>query len=155
MSRIALNTLVRAAFALVTTGLLGVGCSRQAEGERCDLEWAGPNQDCASGLVCKACGALSAHDADRCCPADGTYTDSRCAPAVPATGDMCSTHKLTGAAGKGSTSTGSGGSSGTGGTGEPSTGGTGGTGEPSTGGTGGTDQPSGGGSDQAGAGSGG
>jgi hypothetical protein len=156
MSRTALRTLVRAAFALATTGLIGVGCSRQAEGERCDLEWAGKTQDCDSGLVCTACGALVGQQADRCCPADGTYSDARCQPASVPNGTTCSTHKVTGTGGSGGT----GGTDATGGTsGAPETGGTstGGTstGGTSAGGTGGTSEPTAGATDQPVAGAGG
>lgn len=57
------------------------GCADQGEGERCDLEAAGPTADCESGLVCTASKNLNSNDADRCCPPEGeAYSDSRCAP---------------------------------------------------------------------------
>jgi hypothetical protein len=133
MSRTVLRALVRTTFAVVAVASLGAGCSRQAEGERCDLEWAGPTQDCDSGLICTACGDLLTPTADRCCRADGTYTDPLCQPASVRNGNTCSTHKITtvqnpGSAGTG-TMAGTGGTSGTSGTG----------GTDASGGTGGTD----------------
>jgi hypothetical protein len=128
MSRTVLRALVRTAFVLVAAGSINAGCSRQAEGERCDLEWAGQTQDCDSGLVCTACGDLQDQPADRCCPPNGTFTDARCAPASAPTHKTCSTHAVTtvqtpGSAGSGTTAgaggsgaaAGSGATSGTGG----------------------------------------
>src|SRR4051812_45698697 len=138
MPRTVLRALVRTTFALVAVASLDAGCSRQAEGERCDLEWAGPTQDCDSGLVCTACGDLWTPTADRCCRADGTYTDPLCQPANVRNGNTCSTHKITTVQNPGSAGTGTGGTNATGGTGgtDMTGGGTGGT--DATGGTAGS-----------------
>jgi len=135
MSRTVLRTLVRSALVLATAGVINAGCSRQAEGERCDLEWSGPTQDCDSGLVCTACGVLAFpyNDRDRCCPADGSSTDQACQRASAPQPTTCSTHKISGAAGRAA------GTAGTGGTASASTGGTSAAGSGDTGATGGTD----------------
>jgi len=141
MSRTVLRALIRTSLVLATAGMINAGCSRQAEGERCDLEWAGPTQDCDSGLVCVACGYLVDAQADRCCPQDGTYSDPLCRPASNPNGTTCSTHKITGIAGMGATvaTGGTGGTGGAGGTaGAGNTGGLG-----AAGGTGGSGAASG------------
>jgi hypothetical protein len=111
MFRNAIRLLTRTALVFSAAAALSAGCSRQAEGERCDAEWAG-DQDCDSGLVCKACGELDDHIVDRCCPADGTFSVAECRPSSsPNAGIFCSSHHPEGTGG-----TGSGGSSGSGGT---------------------------------------
>src|ERR1051325_6354158 len=119
----------RAALVASAAFAVSAGCSRQAEGERCDLEWDGPDQDCDSAdLYCVACGSLPHATAHRCCRRDGTYTDPRCRPAVNPkdAGKMCSSHKANegtgGTSGTGGTNTGTGGiDTGTGGTTDVST----------------------------------
>jgi hypothetical protein len=92
MFRQALRTIARTALVFGAVAAVSAGCTRQAEGERCDFEWAG-DQDCAEGLVCKACGdLLTSNGADRCCPADGNSTDPRCTLTQTPTGVPCSSH---------------------------------------------------------------
>jgi len=122
----AFRHLFRAALVASAAFAVSAGCSRQAEGERCDLEWAGPDQDCDStDLYCVACGSLQDDTVDRCCRRDGTYTDSRCRPAVNPkdAGKMCSSHKANEATGGTGGSGATGGSDATGGT-DTGTGGT-------------------------------
>jgi hypothetical protein len=143
----------RAACGLATLVVLSASCSRQPQGDRCDYQWAGPTQDCDSGLQCTPCGNLQNSVVDRCCPVDGSYSDARCAPAANPTQQTCSTHTVntTGSGGTG-TSSGSGGtlSSASGGTvsdttgGSAGRGGSGGSGE-STAGNGGEATAGGGG----------
>jgi hypothetical protein len=56
------------------------GCSRQAEGERCDT--ANGDSDCDDGLKCTSQNKLQSPGmSDRCCDPDGTtFSDSRCQP---------------------------------------------------------------------------
>ena len=106
MLRQVLRTLTSTALVFGAVAAVSAGCTRQAEGERCDFEWAG-DQDCADGLVCKPCGdLLTSNGADRCCPADGSSTDPRCTPTQSPTSVSCSSHH-----------SGSGGKNGAGGTG--------------------------------------
>ncbi len=106
MLRQALRTLTRTALVFGAVAAVSAGCTRQAEGERCDFEWAG-DQDCADGLVCVACGnLLTSNGADRCCPPEGSETDPRCARTQVGTDVPCSSHH-----------SGTGGSGGAGGTG--------------------------------------
>jgi hypothetical protein len=115
MARILPRLLARSIVLLVAgAGVFG-GCSRQAEGERCDYEWAGETQDCNDGLVCTPCGNLQDHVVDRCCPSDGSYTDPRCTP-VAGDGTSCSSHQIAaqGSGGTSSSSTGGSSSSGAG-----------------------------------------
>jgi len=106
------------------------GCSRQGEGERCDRLKAGGDGDCDSGLVCTLCGELQDGLTDRCCPADGKFSDSRC---QPGTSTRCSQDTTAGTGGTGGTA----GSGGTGGTssGGSDSGGSSGDGSTESGGT--------------------
>lgn len=105
----------RTAFVLAVMAVFSTSCSRQPEGERCDYEWAGPTQDCDSGLTCVPCGNLQSSVVDRCCRNDGTYSDPRCAPAASPTQTACNTHGTvtTGSAGSGTGNGGRGGTAGT------------------------------------------
>lgn len=133
MLPLVLRVFARTAFVLSTAAIFSVSCSRQGEGDRCDLEWGGENQDCQSDLICTACGSLQEATVDRCCRRDGAVTDARCAKAaVPNNGLTCSAHKslpMNGAAGSGTAggggSAGHGGSGGSAGSAAESTGGTG------------------------------
>jgi hypothetical protein len=122
------------AFGLVflVTGSFAGGCSRQGEGERCDLA-ANGDGDCDDGLICVS----KVGNVDRCCPPEGAEPgDSRCAVANAPPG--------------GSTGgTSSGGTNASGGSGGTSGGSSGGTAGGSTGGT--TETPSGGSAGSAGA----
>jgi hypothetical protein len=69
---------VRAFFVFSAVASVVVGCSGQAEGERCDFE-ANGDADCDDGLVCVACERLAENVVDRCCRPDGSSADSRCA----------------------------------------------------------------------------
>ncbi len=51
------------------------GCSRQAEGDRCDSQ--NGNADCEDGLVCRTAGSLNA-PSDVCCPSTGEATTTAC-----------------------------------------------------------------------------
>src|SRR5215831_12825323 len=95
MVRTGLRVLLRSAFVLALVPVFSASCSRQAEGERCDYDWAGPTQDCDSGLVCTPCGNLQTSVVDRCCRSDKTFADSRCAPAAAPTQISCNTHNVT------------------------------------------------------------
>ena len=110
MLRLVVRALVQGALVLGAAFSVSSGCSRQAEGERCDFAWAG-DQDCADGLVCTPCGNLQQQSIDRCCKPGGVYTDARCAPGTP-TGVVCSSHV---SSGTGGTTGASGGTAGTGG----------------------------------------
>lgn len=119
------------AFGLVVlvTALSAGGCSRQGEGERCDLA-ANGDDDCDDGLICVS----KVGNVDRCCPPEGAAIgDSRCSVANAPPGGSTGGSSSGGSSSGGSSAAGgsSGGTSGgeTGG----STGGT----EPGTGGTGG------------------
>jgi hypothetical protein len=144
MLRIALRTLVRAAIVIGGVSSLATGCSRQAEGERCDYTWAG-DQDCDDGLVCTPCGRLQEQTNSRCCRANGTYTDVRCIPTTNPSGDQCDTHSSS----TGGT-TSAGGSAGSSSAGRNAAGTTG-----NAGGTGGTSEEVAGAGDQPAAGTGG
>lgn len=123
----------RAALVALTVASVAVGCSRQGEGERCDLAAAG-HDDCDSGLVCTSCRVLQGHVVDRCCPPAGTSSsDPRCASAPES---ECLSRTGTG---------GSGGSAGSAGasSGGAGTGGTAGTAGASSGGSGGDEEPAG------------
>jgi hypothetical protein len=67
---------------LALTALAMPGCSQQGEGERCVSAENGDG-DCNSGLTCVASGKLLDKSTDRCCPAEGTQSDSRCTRDVP------------------------------------------------------------------------
>jgi len=126
MLRTALRFLVRATVVVGVAASFGTGCSRQAEGERCDYTWAG-DQDCDDGLICTPCGRLQQQTTDRCCLPSG-YTDTRCIPTTSPTETICSDHQPTDGTG-GTDGSGTGGTGGTGGTtGEAGNGATSGTG---------------------------
>jgi hypothetical protein len=126
MLRQTLRTLARTALLLGAAAAMSAACTRQAEGERCDYEWAA-DQDCADGLICRPCGDLQASNVDRCCPADGSNTDPRCTISLAATGVACNSHHANpGVAGNPSVAGSSGTTSEPGGGGEMSAGGTGG-----------------------------
>lgn len=121
----------RASLVALATASVAVGCSRQGEGERCDLAAAGYD-DCDSGLICVSCLQLQGHVTDRCCPPGETdWSDSRCARS-PSEAKECvsalGTGGTTGTAGSAGSS-GAGGSAGTAGA--------------SSGGTAGEDDPAG------------
>lgn len=60
--------------------LAAIGCARQSEGERCDLQANGSN-DCEEGLRCVQRSRLANDSVDRCCPVeDAPISDSRCTP---------------------------------------------------------------------------
>jgi hypothetical protein len=134
MLRSLLRLATRAALLALATASVAVGCSRQGEGERCDLEAAG-DDDCDSGLVCIACGDLADRVTDRCCPPGGGSSDSRCALGTP--NSFCLTNLGSGgSAGSGASGAGAGGA----GAGGMSAGGSAGS---SSGGTAGEDDPAG------------
>lgn len=71
---------------LVPTVFLG-SCSKQSEGERCDV--LNEDSDCEGSLECVAAEDLVNSEADRCCPPKGDrIVDDRChrAGATPGTG---------------------------------------------------------------------
>lgn len=72
-----------AAFSFVTAlaVLSAPGCSQQGEGERCDFDKNG-DADCDDGLTCVAKRFLHEGITDRCCPAEGTESDTRCTRAT-------------------------------------------------------------------------
>jgi hypothetical protein len=120
-------------FALGLAGVLSGGCSRQAEGERCDLA-ANGDDDCEEGLICVS----KVGNVDRCCPPEGApIDDSRCsaanAPSGGPTGGASSGGSATGGASTAGASSG-GTSSGGSASGGTSSGGTSG-GDSSTGGS--------------------
>ena len=132
MLRNALRFLVRAAVVVGVAASFSTGCSRQAEGERCDFTWAG-DQDCDDGLVCTPCGKLqninqaegaASQKVSRCCLPNGSYTDTRCIPTTSPTEDVCNTHVEEGTGGTGGTG-GKGGTTSEGGNGASSEGGNG------------------------------
>lgn len=62
-----------------------LACSKQSEGERCEL--ANADADCESGLLCTSARDLGAPDGvDRCCPPGKSATDGACAHRVAGTG---------------------------------------------------------------------
>jgi len=132
MLRTALRSLVRAAVLIGAVSSVASGCSRQAEGERCDYTWAG-DQDCDSGLTCTRCGLLQDHSTGRCCRPDGTYSDTRCIRTTNPTSEECNTHLDTGTPGAGGTGTAGMSGSGTTAAGGTTGGGTGGTSEETAG----------------------
>jgi hypothetical protein len=72
----------RLAFAALASlaglALGAVGCSLQAEGERCSV--ANGSADCESPLVCTKRDLLTGSTVDRCCPADRSQaTTAECA----------------------------------------------------------------------------
>jgi hypothetical protein len=114
MFRHAIRLLARTALVFSAAAAFSAGCTRQAEGERCDAEWAG-DQDCESGLICKACGSLADVTVDRCCPPGDAYGVAECRPSTtPDDGHFCSSHHAQSTGG----SSGAGGTSGSGGTGD-------------------------------------
>jgi hypothetical protein len=135
------------AFGLVVlvTALSAGGCSRQGEGERCDLA-ANGDDDCDEGLICVS----KVGNVDRCCPPDGAdIGDSRCSVANAPPGGS------TGGTSAGGTSSGGATSAGTssGGTSGGDTGGSTGGSEPAGGtSSGGATSAAGAGGDSAGSG---
>jgi hypothetical protein len=118
---------------LLVTGLSAGGCSRQGEGERCDLA-ANGDADCDEGLICLS----KVGNVDRCCPPQGApIGDSRCAVADAPPGGS------TGGVSSSGGTNGSGGSAGM-----PAGGSSGGAAETPSGGTSGSGEP--GGTDSAG-----
>lgn len=118
MLRTALRFFVRVALVVGVAASFGTGCSRQAEGERCDFVWAG-DQDCDDGLVCTPCGKLQDASTSRCCKPNGAYSDTRCIPTTTPTDDVCNTHLLgTGGTGGTGGTTGEGGNGATSGAGD-------------------------------------
>ncbi len=93
------------------------GCSLQGEGERCDRAKNG-DDDCDSGLTCISAIKLLSQETDRCCPADGQETDSRCTRAAPMSSGGSSNMGTAGAgdAGAGTDTTNAGAPSSSGGT---------------------------------------
>jgi hypothetical protein len=98
-----------------------VGCSGQGEGERCD-SIANGNADCDDGLTCTSCTELAENIVDRCCRADGSSADPRCALSgiqrssclvSVGAGGSTSTAGTTGAGAGGSAGSGMGGMAGT------------------------------------------
>ncbi|MES1183481.1 MAG: hypothetical protein ABUL60_06675 [Myxococcales bacterium] len=77
----ALRSIAALSFVTALAVLSAPGCSQQGEGERCDLEKNG-DADCNDGLTCIK--ATDLHDGitDRCCPAEGTESDTRCTRAT-------------------------------------------------------------------------
>ncbi len=69
---------------IITASLFGVGCSRQAEGERCSLE--NGNIDCEGSLVCTDHNKLRKgpeDGVDRCCPEElGSSDTPECAQRI-------------------------------------------------------------------------
>jgi hypothetical protein len=128
-----LRLAARASLIALATASVAVGCSRQGEGERCDLRGTG-NEDCDSGLVCVSCLELQGHVTDRCCPPDATgSSDPRCARSTaPAkeclsnlgTGGTTSTGGTAGGAGSAGASSGGAGAGGGAGTAGAASGGT-------------------------------
>ena len=70
------------AFVSVIAVMSAPGCSQQGEGERCDSAKNG-DADCDSGLACVKKGDLLENITDRCCPAEGTESDTRCTRGTP------------------------------------------------------------------------
>jgi hypothetical protein len=101
MLRTAFRVFVRVALLVGVAASFGTGCSRQAEGERCDYTWAG-DQDCDDGLVCTQCGSLQDQSVDRCCKPGGAYSDTRCVPTSSPSQMVCNSH-LSGTGGSGGT----------------------------------------------------
>lgn len=96
----------RRAAALASFGLLFAlsagGCSRQAEGERCDYN-ANGDDDCEDGLLC-----TPKVGADRCCPPSGApIDDSRCLAADAPSGGPSGGTSSGGSSTGGSTTAGS------------------------------------------------
>jgi len=122
-----LQSLVLAISVLLASGtFIGIGCSAQSEGARCNADNA--DLDCADGLICKRAAELGGN-ADICCPADDAAISSN---------ECVFQGGTSGGGGSGGTSS-DGGSAGDGGTG-----GDGGTsGDGGNGGTGGTSGPGG------------
>jgi hypothetical protein len=137
MLRSLLRLAMRASLVALATASVAVGCSRQGEGERCDLVAAG-HDDCDSGLICIACEDLADRVTSRCCPPSGS-SDPRCARST-AGGGVCLTQL--GSGGSAGSSSGGAGSSGAG-AGGVSAGGTAGTAGTPSGGTAGEDDPAG------------
>jgi hypothetical protein len=71
---------------LAALALGAVGCSQQAEGERCSV--ANGSADCEAPLVCTKRDLLTGSTVDRCCPADRAQaTTAECAVTFSGAGD--------------------------------------------------------------------
>jgi hypothetical protein len=135
-----LQLAARASLIALATASVAVGCSRQGEGERCDLVAAG-SDDCDSGLTCISCGNLADHVTDRCCPAPGASSDPRCQRSPNEDATLCPVKGGTGGTG-GSAGASSAGAAGMSSGGAPAGGASGSSGA-SSGGTAGEDDPAG------------
>jgi hypothetical protein len=140
-----ISMFARGAIVAFGVALSFVGCSRQGEGERCDVAAAG-DTDCDAGLVCVRCRLLRAGTVDRCCPATADAENSAACERADVERDPgeCPTEGSTGG------TTGGGGSAGT--TGAGTTGGMSGGGQGGSSGTTGGTSGEGGAQDMAGAG---
>jgi len=86
-----MNRATRLAFAALATSaglaLGAVGCSLQAEGERCSV--ANGSADCESPLACTKRELLTGSTVDRCCPADRALaTTAECAVTFSGASDV-------------------------------------------------------------------
>ncbi len=72
-----LRTIARIAPVFFIVGALVSSCSKQSEGDRCDV--LNNDEDCDGGLECVAASELLNSEADRCCPPEGDrVSDSSC-----------------------------------------------------------------------------
>lgn len=118
--------LALAALLLASLASVAAGCSRQAQGQRCDHKNGDDDCDTAAGLVCTPGGQLGSQS-DICCPPTGA-TDPACIPgALGAGGSGSTTSSSTTTTTTSSTSTSTTGTGGAG-TGGSATGGSGGAG---------------------------
>jgi len=78
------NAVRRALATSLTALVLLVACSRQEEGDRCSTR--NDDNDCESGLVCKAAETLRTGKSDgvaRCCPPEGnSISNDLCTPLI-------------------------------------------------------------------------
>jgi hypothetical protein len=77
----ALRSIAALSFVTALAVLSAPGCSQQGEGERCDVNKNG-DADCNDGLTCVKANDLHDGITDRCCPAEGTESDTRCTRAT-------------------------------------------------------------------------
>lgn len=96
----ALRSVVVLSIASFAALLSAPGCSLQGEGERCDRA-KNADEDCDSGLTCVSAIKLLSQETDRCCPADGQETDSRCTRGAPMSSGGSSNMGTAGTTGKG------------------------------------------------------
>jgi len=95
----ALRSIAALSFVTALAVLSAPGCSQQGEGERCDLDKNG-DADCNDGLSCVPAKNLREGITDRCCPSEGTESDTRCTRAtIMASGGSSSGGSSTGGAG--------------------------------------------------------